>query len=394
MEKKRNILFLAALLLLVSLGVITLTKTETMASESENRSLARFSHFTIETFLDGTFQDNFESALSDQFVLSEQIRLEYALINSELSTSNIKDMVCKGQYVELPNGINRRRATFDCGDYMVYFPEYLDEEKVATIEENLKKYSHVNKIADTYYYFINDSSVYDFGKNEKIVDYVGMLRGGLSGDYRIGELDFENYEGQKKYFYKTDHHLDYRGAQKAYEDIAELLGVNEVLKPTGTGTNHEYFFGSMAQNTKNYSVEEDFTFYEYAIPEHDTWVNGERKEYGNYDDYINHNYEYDRTTNYYAYFYGNDEGEVVFDFHQLNKDNLLIISNSYSNAINKLLAAHFNKTYVVDLRLYELQKQEAFVLSEYIKENKIDKVLFIMSPGFIYGEDLNRGLEL
>ena len=98
--------------------------------------------------------------------------------------------------------------------------------------------------------------------------------------------------------------------------------------------------------------------------------------------------------NSYAFLYGDDYAEVVFVFNQPSKENLLIISNSYSNAVNELIGQHFNKTYVVDLRAYKEKYGHDFVLSKYIKDKNIDKALVIMSPTFIWAREPNRGLEL
>ena len=83
----------------------------------------------------------------------------------------------------------------------------------------------------------------------------------------------------------------------------------------------------------------------------------------------------------YAGFYGSDYGEVIYDFHN-KKDNLLIFSNSYSNPINELIASSFNKTYIIDLRAYELDLGKTFDIDSYIKENKIDKILFLGDYNF------------
>ena len=144
----------------------------------------------------------------------------------------------------------------------------------------------------------------------------------------------------------------------------------------------------------NFDSLEEFTFYEYDLPEHDTTINGKPDTYNHYENYKKHNYEYDKMDNYYAYVYGDDYAEVVFNYHQPGKDNLLIISNSYSNAINELIAQYFNKTYVIDLRHYKEDYEKDFEISSYLKEKNIDKTLVLLSPTFIWAREPNRGLDL
>ena len=64
------------------------------------------------------------------------------------------------------------------------------------------------------------------------------------------------------------------------------------------------------------------------------------------------------------------------------KDNILIIGESYDNAVLKLIATHYNKTFSIDLRYYEHIFGEKFNFAEYVKENEITKVLFIGNIDF------------
>ena len=87
----------------------------------------------------------------------------------------------------------------------------------------------------------------------------------------------------------------------------------------------------------------------------------------------------------YAKFYGNLFREIVFDTGDETKENLLIVGDSYSNAILKLLASHFHKTVLIDCRMSPVT-QEKF--TEYIEEYGIDKVLFLGSLFGLGNEDL------
>ena len=79
----------------------------------------------------------------------------------------------------------------------------------------------------------------------------------------------------------------------------------------------------------------------------------------------------------YGLFYGGDEGEIIFDTGRKNRPSILIFGNSFDNAILKLIAGHFNKTYSIDLRHYEKTMGKPFLIDEYMKTHIIDKVLFI-----------------
>lgn len=86
----------------------------------------------------------------------------------------------------------------------------------------------------------------------------------------------------------------------------------------------------------------------------------------------------------YAYIYGGDDAEIIFNNkEESNGKNLLVYANSYSNAINKLLATEYDKTYVVDGRYYK-----DFNMINYIKENNIDDVL-ILGNNMLFGDNVD-----
>lgn len=392
-QKSENLFFLILILVIMLVGISTFFKDGETVSQTENRKLNTFEVFNFDAFMNGDFQNNLESAISDQFWQSEEIRTNYIQTVKHLPTFGIGESICSDRYLALESNTGRARGVFNCGDYIIYMPEELSDEKKEIISENLSKYNKVNLLSKTYYYFVDDPSVYDFEHGKKVMDYFALLKQ-LEGYEGIDRLDYNDYESYKKYFYKTDHHWDYRGSYQGAIDVLKLLGIKNELKHGELNTNHEDFFGSYAKATSNYDYREEFSYYDYELPPHDTMINDKAGKYNHYDEYKNHEYEYNKMMNHYAYVYGDDYAEVVFDYHQPKKDNLLIISNSYSNAINEVVAQYFDKTYVIDLRHYREEFGKDFVLSEYVKEKNIDKTLLLISPTFIWSRESNRGLEL
>lgn len=111
--------------------------------------------------------------------------------------------------------------------------------------------------------------------------------------------------------------------------------------------------------------------------------NDQSVDYGAADAFFNG----ERTDATYGNFYGGDDGEIVFDTHNTEKENILLIGESYDNAILKLVASHYNRTYSVDLRYYEAYMGHAFHLEQYIKENNISKVLLIGNVDYFEMQD-------
>ena len=69
--------------------------------------------------------------------------------------------------------------------------------------------------------------------------------------------------------------------------------------------------------------------------------------------------------------------EAVLSTNRPDRENLLILGESYDNAVIQLLASHFNNTYAVDLRYYQPYLGKDFRFSDYVEERGITKVLLI-----------------
>ena len=89
----------------------------------------------------------------------------------------------------------------------------------------------------------------------------------------------------------------------------------------------------------------------------------------------------------YGGVYGWDNGEVILDTGTTGRGNLLMLGESYDNAILKLMASHFDRVYSVDLRSYEQDIGKPFRLAEYLREHRITKVLWIGSTTFFTSDD-------
>ena len=79
----------------------------------------------------------------------------------------------------------------------------------------------------------------------------------------------------------------------------------------------------------------------------------------------------------YGGYYGFDCGEAAFHTGHAGAGNILVLGESFDNAIVALLATHFENLYSVDLRAYEEDMGEPFRFSEYVEAHDIDTVLFI-----------------
>ena len=107
------------------------------------------------------------------------------------------------------------------------------------------------------------------------------------------------------------------------------------------------------------------TIYSFDFPPMEIQVDRVESDYGMQDELLRGELGWVS----YGGVYGGDNGEVIFD-------------TSYDNAILKLLASHFSKTYSIDLRNYEHTFGEKFDFDSYVREHDISKVLFIGDISF------------
>lgn len=339
-------------------------------SESENRILAKLEIFQMKDFLDKTFQNNLEESIADQIVISENLKKNAIIIRKDIINSlnklilKIRNKPDRQYYVSIAEN------TFEINN-----DDYLLVKNISRpYNEKAAQYFNSIENIDKYFYCTESCSLmtYDNKYNENHM-YEDIIRDvELTGS---AKLDVTTYEKYKQYFYKTDHHWNYKGQYQGYKDIIKLLGIpeGEQVKVTEEKQYNVYFFGSRAKNTMEYNIKEKFTVYKYdnAKPKK-TYIDGKIGKYGKSDEYDKGEYETKDITNHYGDYYGWDNGEVIFDFDSQDKENLLIIANSYSNALNEIIASHFNKTYIIDLR-----QNPEFRPNEYIQEHQIDKLLII-----------------
>ncbi len=204
----------------------------------------------------------------------------------------------------------------------------------------------------------------------------------MKGNYHFDYLKINDYQDYTKYFYKTDHHWSYRGSYQGYKDILAMM-LNEekpkeaIKKVVFQDIN---FNGSSARGIRKFDDQDIFKAYQFDLGEYLTYIDGEEATYGKQNEYFQGHYTKLNYKNYYGDFYGSDYGEVIFDFRQPEKDNLLILSNSFVNAIAPLIASHFNQTYIVKKNY---KSNGDFSLDRYIKIHDIDKVLFIVDYTYL-----------
>ncbi len=381
-KNKSDIFFIIIVLMILCLGIATIIRKPKEMSLIENRNLAKFENFKLKDFLDGSFQDNLEDALSDQFIGGETIKKTMKKLQNSINALNAPRSVCENEYVSLGGSY----YTFNCENYILIDLPVYDNFDNWYIKKRVNEFNSLNKKIDVYYYIINRGFNYNFKDNTITSNLKNFLKDNLVNYKGLDDLKVESFEKYKKFFYKTDHHWNALGSYEGYRDIANMFGFIPKKPKRFVTFEDTIFYGSEARNIAFYDIKEKFSAFEFEYNKHNEYVNGSLLQYGKYPSYFAGIYSNSPLNQYYMDFYGPDVGEVKYDYSNQNKDNLLILSSSFSNPINPLIASHFNKTYIVDLRHYE-----NFIIDDYLKKNDINKVLFIMDYNFIKSSEFEIG---
>lgn len=207
----------------------------------------------------------------------------------------------------------------------------------------------------TYVFLVNSSRTVDVledvtAEPEMYAEIRSSFTDSVTDYLRLGSL--EEY-GQ--YFYTTDHHWNYRGSYAGYRQIVRMLiGEDEpLIEPVETVTFPAKFNGSLNKNLHRSDSQEDFTVYRFEYPEMKLEIDGRpRNSYGNQEAYFTGRYSRGTQMNHYNNFYGGEVGLLHVDTGRTDRGNLVVFSNSMSDALNLLLASHFNHTWIVDLKHY------------------------------------------
>ena len=395
--KQRRKRILPVLMLLLFVLPMLLTAAIPLFGQSdfsvgENRAKTLFPRLSWKSFLSGTFQDQLEEALTDQWPASESVKAwdldqqnRILAMQQELLYAAAPEL--RSSYRPIAAGYYHYA---DDEHTIVEKPKEYDTEGLRKLAENVRGSENVRLLL----YFIENSRSVNFdlpdpehGLYHTILDTI------MPDDAELFAVP--DYETYRELFYETDHHWNYKGSDLGYRAIYRLLhGTEDGMIPPGEViTTDAVFQGSYARQTHDLCSDEVFVFQTYDLPAYTTLINGKRKQYGNQKIYEKGKYPSEPLSNHYANCYGGDYGQIEYDFGTEGKGRLLLIASSYSNPINALIAAGYDHTFVIDLRYYADFAGKAFDTASFCRENDIDTVLLLGDVNLFFDEEAKEGGE-
>ncbi|MDO5784488.1 MAG: hypothetical protein Q4P20_05440 [Eubacteriales bacterium] len=370
-------------------------KPKRLVSYYENRNLATIPEFSVSSLWDGSYFAAWETYLSDHAVGRETLLhlhtqtdldvLHRPMVNDIIASEDDKLLAF---YVDPPKT-----------DEDVAAASSVLTEQCAAINKQIQSYGgtflfasvpgQTSYYADSYPWYLSDTA-----------DQFELHRDVLAADLKANGVPFldigKYYDslGHPVDFYSsTDHHYTYRGAFAAYQDIMQQINAltGDDLKiytedelEFRTLPNHS--LGSRAR--KLYSVhdnaEERLTISSFKQPvAFRRYDNGTEVAASCYTLPAN-----DTTEISYTIYMGGDQAETVIQTDRPELPNILIVGDSYTNALETLLYASFNEMRSLDLRHYQEKP-----LSEYIADYQPDIVLYLRDYGSLLSAEGNGTLK-
>ena len=330
----KTVVFLCAIMLAFFIG--DLLQEDIFFSESENRILASKPKLTKKTLLSGEYMEDYEAYVNDQFVSRDtwimfKTRMDLLLQKKEIN----------GVYLAEDDYLIEQHLPED-------FPQEKIERRLELLNNLVEAYPQTkvmrvptadniltDKLPDYATYFDQRAflqQVKDTIGEKKVIDVFPTLQ----------------EHAQEEIYYRTDHHWTTLGAYYAYEQFT-----NAYRLPTRWYTQQEMetvtedFQGTL-QSKLNLPMEGDKIQIFPRTKETEFTITYDLMETSSslYED------SYLEGKNKYGYFLDDNHGLVEIEREYYNNRTLFIIKDSYANTMIPLLAHHYKKVYVLDLRYF------------------------------------------
>ena len=319
-------------------GLVNFIAKDRDFSESENRVLASFPKLTLSSIADGTFMKNFETYMSDQFVLRDRMISLKSYFDrlSGLRESNGVYIGDDGFLIEKPSKYTAKKAKAMTKSINSFMEKYPDLTKMVAISPNAS-YIYSEKLP---------SGIELHSQYSELKGILNRLEGENYSFLNVTKA-LKNAKEKSDVFYRTDHHWTTRGAYAVFKAIADKWNLDRSQVKYKFLTVSSDFEGTLASKT---GIHDNKDKIEICLP---------KNSEGSY--IVSYESQDKRTTslfepsklqqkNKYEVFLGGNYDKVVIDTVSKSRATLLIIKDSYANCLIPMLTPYFAKIIVVDPR--------------------------------------------
>lgn len=328
-----------------------------------------------------SLEANIENRFNNYFPFYNKINNAFYSINSKVDEIYLTDVYLKDNNDKEHMFLDKENGFY----YLInhYSDKELDErldEQVAFYNDIKNKYPNIDlmiylplRYSETSYKNVN--GVYD-----KIISFTKELNSNI----KYSVFDSKNVDEYLKYFYKTDHHYNSYGAQKAYNDILNKYGLENNLYIAHKVIRDKYY-GSMAKSILSTDIVDNLSAIDTKL------VLGNNINDPNFKP-LKIEEKKDIFYDYYVRYFNGQYDEIIYTNKSFYNRNLLIICDSLAWQIDYLLANNFDKTYVINMKYGKWQNNN-LLLGDYIKNNNITHILFLREAKNIVFDADNFNLD-
>ncbi|NLM52746.1 MAG: hypothetical protein GX197_08025, partial [Firmicutes bacterium] len=215
--------------------------------------------------------------------------------------------------------------------------------------------------------------------------YLEMRQFGKKLEHTVCIDLFDAFYRQEKYYYRTDHHWTTEGAYTAYAKTGEVLGFTPREKNDfQIETVATDFLGSLAARTATQPPPDKLQLF---LPKNPLAY---RVEYVAEKKTATSFYAWERlqSRDKYAVFLDGNHALIKINTAVPEGRRLLVVKDSFANAMLPFLAPHYAEIHVVDLRFFHEN------LATYARQQQVDQVLFLYGTMTLATEAVLRKLAI
>lgn len=330
-----TVLFLGAILLVFTAA--DFLNGDRLYSEIENRVLAQKPELDKEGLLDGSYMQDYEKYVTDQFISRDtwvmlQTRGDILLQKKDINGVYLgKDGYLLEQHMD--REISRERV----------------ESRVALLKDLVERYDADVMLVPTADNILNDKLPANADYYDQ-TELLSQVRQAVGSRNMIELYDVLKEHSDEELYYRTDHHWTTLGAYYGYQEWRKHTGMlSPYLYSTGDMvTVTDEFLGTL-HSRLNLPMEPDSIRYFPQTTRRPVSVTYD------FQTTTQSLYEqgYLETKNKYGYFLDDNHAvtEIYSDFH--NGRILFVIKDSFANCLIPMLTTHYEKIVVMDLRYYK-----------------------------------------
>ena len=195
------------------------------------------------------------------------------------------------------------------------------------------------------------------------------------------------------YYYNTDHHLTMPGAYEVYCQLyhlitAKVADIGEIIRCKRFFVVPDMDFrGSDSRLSGGYEDSADAVVDGiFDPPDYNVVIYGSKNGHMRNRDYYYPGGKMPelRFFDHYGGYFGGDAGLIEYTAERVPEGrNILVIADSFDNCMEPLIAAHFHRSFFVDLRHFKDDVGYRFNLDGFILKNEITDVLFLSGTSYV-----------